>query len=142
MLNTGQSSETYSNFEANTGFVRGTRGRLTRCGEAACCGSNTIQNPQICHRKQRQPEAPTLLIPSLRTWSARLENRFHTLSEPASLRTDSVNRGFCISLLTLAIVVLAVSFQILSFLPHPKILIQITRKNLYSMAHNSVLVEV
>jgi hypothetical protein len=45
-----------------------------------------------------------------------------------SLRTDSVNRGFCISLFTLEIVVLAVSFRFFLFFIILKILPWIVRR--------------
>jgi hypothetical protein len=77
---------------------------------------------KICHGENSNPEAGTPLAP-LRTCACRRQI-FHTFPERAGgscttgaawslplLRTDSVNRGFCISLLTLAIVVLALSFR-------------------------------
>ena len=59
-----------------------------------------------------------------------------------SLRTDSVNRGFCISLFTLEIVVLAVSLGFFFFLHHPQNIDMDCAQNLFSIAHNSVSTEV
>lgn len=95
--------------------------------------------PSTEYRTGPEPEdAAMLLYNSGMRWAEGRSSRFFGTDpmfcdRPARLvfsplRTDAVNRGFCISLLTLEIVVLAVSIGFLPFFIPPKILAWIAHK--------------
>jgi hypothetical protein len=84
--------------------------------------------PERVKRTSQEYVTAAQLRASLRTGMRRPGDRVHTLSGRAegssttssawflsSLRTDSVNRGFCISRFTLAIVVLSVFIEFVFF---------------------------